>query len=68
MHGDDGRRFVNDTWGGKDFTTKFAEGVTVGIGMEFSVPVAGPAAGKLMAFFLRDFRGVWFRANCFRAC
>jgi hypothetical protein len=45
VHGDDGRRFVNDTWGGKDFTTKFIEGETVGIGMEFDVRVAGAGAG-----------------------
>ena len=45
VHGDDGRRFVNDTWGGKDFTTKFVEGETVGIGMEFDVRVAG--AGRV---------------------
>jgi hypothetical protein len=45
VHGDDGRRFVNDTWGGKDFTTKFVEGETVGIGMEFDVRVAGAGAG-----------------------
>jgi hypothetical protein len=36
---------VNDTWGGKDFTTKFVEGETVGIGMEFDVRVAGAGAG-----------------------
>ena len=45
VHGDDGRRFVNDTWGGKDFTTKFVEGETVGIGMEFDVRVADAGAG-----------------------
>lgn len=38
VHGDDGRRFVNDTWGGKDFTTGFAPGETVGIGMVLKVP------------------------------
>lgn len=36
---------MNDTWGGKDFTTKFVEGETVGIGMEFDVRVAGAGAG-----------------------
>jgi hypothetical protein len=45
VHGDDGRRFVNDTWGGKDFTTKFIEGETVGIGIEFDVWVADAGAG-----------------------
>jgi hypothetical protein len=36
---------VNDTWGGKDFTTKFVEGETVGIGMEFDVRVVGAGVG-----------------------
>jgi hypothetical protein len=58
VHGDDGRRFVNDTWGGKDFTTKFVEGGTVGIGMEFSVPDAGagasPSAGTPIALLFQD--------------
>ena len=38
VHGDDGRRFVNDTYGGKDFTSAFRAGETIGIGMTFSVP------------------------------
>jgi hypothetical protein len=57
VHGDDGRRFVNDTWGGKDFTTKFIEGETVGIGIEFGVWVAdaGAGAGRINdALFLGD--------------
>ncbi|KAB8446178.1 hypothetical protein FH972_025160 [Carpinus fangiana] len=33
VHGDDGRRFVNDTWGGKDFVPAFEPGDTVGLGM-----------------------------------
>lgn len=36
VHGDDGHRYVNDMWGGKDFTTPFKRGETVGIGMTFS--------------------------------
>ncbi|KAH7086134.1 hypothetical protein FB567DRAFT_527277 [Paraphoma chrysanthemicola] len=38
VHGDDGRKYVNDAWGGIDFTTAFAPGDTVGIGMTFSMP------------------------------
>lgn len=38
VHGDDGRRFVNDTWGGKDFTSSFKPGNVVGIGVVFSSP------------------------------
>jgi hypothetical protein len=45
VHGDDGRKYVNDTWGGVDFTTAFAPGETVGIGMTFSVPRAPPGHG-----------------------
>jgi hypothetical protein len=36
VHGDDGHRYVNDKWGGKDFTTPFRPGQTLGIGMKFS--------------------------------
>ncbi|PGH10160.1 hypothetical protein AJ79_05515 [Helicocarpus griseus UAMH5409] len=35
---DDGCRFVNDSWGGMEFTTPFKVGETVGLGMEFSLP------------------------------
>lgn len=42
VHGDDGRRYVNDTWGGKDFTSAFNAGDTVGLGMSISVPVTPP--------------------------
>ncbi|KAL3472417.1 hypothetical protein BJX99DRAFT_235496 [Aspergillus californicus] len=34
---DDGCRFVNDSWGGKDFTTTFQIGETVGLGMTFQL-------------------------------
>ena len=45
VHGDDGRRYVNDTWGGKDFTLPFQIGDTVGLGMSFSFPDNPPAYG-----------------------
>lgn len=35
---DDGCRFVNDSWGGKDFTDGFRVGETVGLGMTFQLP------------------------------
>jgi hypothetical protein len=35
---DDGCRFVNDSFGGRDFTTAFQVGETVGLGMEISLP------------------------------
>ncbi|KAL8828702.1 MAG: hypothetical protein Q9170_006488 [Blastenia crenularia] len=46
VHGDDGRRYVNDTWGGKDFTGAIQAGETVGLGMEFSVPDTPPNYGS----------------------
>lgn len=36
VHGDDGSKYINDRWGGKDFTTPFKAGETLGIGMKFS--------------------------------
>ncbi|KAI9883418.1 MAG: RNA-dependent ATPase rok1 [Watsoniomyces obsoletus] len=49
VHGDDGRRYVNDNGGGKDFTTAFREGEVVGLGMTFSrsssLPPAYPGGG-----------------------
>ena len=42
VHSDDGRRYVNNTWGGKDFTTPFNSGDTLGVGMTFSTPVDPP--------------------------
>ena len=38
VHGDDGRKYVNNTFGGADFTTAFKVGDVVGIGMKFSQP------------------------------
>lgn len=35
---DDGCRFTNDAWGGKDFTDAFRVGETVGLGIEFKLP------------------------------
>jgi hypothetical protein len=48
VHGDDGHRFINDRWGGKDFTRPFNKGEVVGIGMTFS-PGAGGAAAAAAA-------------------
>lgn len=70
VHGDDGRRYVNDTWGGKDFTSAIHAGETVGLGMEFFIPDApsdyaiSPAQSPKMdveVFFTRNGRreGGW---------
>ena len=65
VHGDDGHRYVNDMWGGKEFTDPFRMGETVGIGMIFScasVPAYGFAAEagkvKVEVFVTRDGRKV----------
>jgi hypothetical protein len=62
VHGDDGRRYVNDAWGGIDFTTAYASGDTVGIGITYTVPKNPPSyeqtqQGRLMdidVFFTRN--------------
>lgn len=65
MHGDDGRRFVNDSYGGKDFTRPFCVGETVGLGMRFwgraadQPPAYGGSAAvastlKVDVFFTRN--------------
>ena len=57
VHGDDGRRYVNDPEGGADFTTAFKTGDTVGIGMVFGIP-SGPNANRpkadVQVFFTRN--------------
>ncbi|KAF1814044.1 hypothetical protein P152DRAFT_393882, partial [Eremomyces bilateralis CBS 781.70] len=68
VHGDDGRRFVNDTFGGTDFTTMFRTGETVGIGMRFGRPGRPPGYGEgeglvqalddVRVFFTREGREV----------
>ncbi|KKK22591.1 hypothetical protein ARAM_006948 [Aspergillus rambellii] len=56
---DDGCRFVNDCWGGKDFTQAFSVGETLGLGMTFHLPDhsnASPQTHKLKVevFFTRN--------------
>ncbi|KAG5979189.1 hypothetical protein E4U55_005466 [Claviceps digitariae] len=45
VHGDDGRKYINDRWGGKDFTHEFNRGETLGIGMTFAPPATGTGTG-----------------------
>ncbi|KAF7712388.1 Uncharacterized protein PECH_003281 [Penicillium ucsense] len=68
---DDGCRFVNDSWGGRDFTAPFRVGETLGIGMTLSLPKDPLAMADAMfgtkrkcvveVFFTRDGRpaGGW---------
>lgn len=72
VHGDDGSRYINDMWGGKDFSQPFRPGETLGIGMTFTrndvnappAYVDGPARTTVQkpidveAFFTRDGRKV----------
>ncbi|KAK8153850.1 hypothetical protein BKA80DRAFT_284258 [Phyllosticta citrichinensis] len=45
VHGDDGRRYVNDTFGGADFTTAWRAGERVGLGLVFRArPTTGETA------------------------
>ncbi|KAI1205606.1 uncharacterized protein F4807DRAFT_442410 [Annulohypoxylon truncatum] len=59
VHGDDGHRYVNDRWGGKDFTERFRVGETIGLGMEFRVREEGGL--EVQVFLTRDGveRGRW---------
>jgi len=50
VHGDDGRRYVNNTWGGKDFTSPFQVGDTLGLGMSFSIPESPPQYGSTQEY------------------
>lgn len=43
IHSDDGRRYVNDTWGGKDFSSPMETGDTVGLGITYTLPTDPPA-------------------------
>lgn len=46
VHADDGHKYVNDRWGGKEFTKPFRAGETVGIGMVFSCPSSTSSSSK----------------------
>jgi hypothetical protein len=52
VHGDDGHKYINDVWGGKDFTTEFRKGDTYGIGMTFTPD--GSHKPKVEIFFTRN--------------
>ena len=65
VHGDDGRRYVNNTWGGKDFTSPVRAGDTIGLGMTFAVVGSFPdhipqskseTTTKVEVFFTRNGR------------
>ncbi|KAF3165178.1 hypothetical protein TWF751_009178 [Orbilia oligospora] len=51
VHSDDGNRYINDPYGGKEFTHPFNEGETIGLGIRFRM-------GMAQAFLTRDGREV----------
>ncbi|KAI4846148.1 hypothetical protein E4T44_02360 [Aureobasidium sp. EXF-8845] len=54
VHGDDGRRYIDDDGGGQDFTTYFKNGETVGIGMHIR-PAQFPGRRRdVEVFFTRE--------------
>jgi len=61
VHGDDGRRYVNDSWGGRDFVDGFRPGDVVGLGMRFGTESLGADRVKTKAFVTRNGRvdGEW---------
>lgn len=56
VHSDDGRRFVNDAWGGRDFTSPFCRGDVIGIGITFEAePIPSqPNKVRTRVFFTRN--------------
>lgn len=62
VHSDDGRRYVDNSFGGKEFTAAFRKGDVVGIGMTFAPPVHGDRVPmRCECFFTRNGRkdGAW---------
>ncbi|KAI1334228.1 hypothetical protein F5Y15DRAFT_297227 [Xylariaceae sp. FL0016] len=53
VHGDDGRKYVNNDEGGAKFVGPFVAGQTVGLGMEFSLG-SGNRAIEVSVFFTRE--------------
>lgn len=54
IHGDDGRRFIDDSYGGVDFVSPFRAGDVVGIGMAFSPPTYQGGRLGVRCFFTRN--------------
>ena len=61
VHGDDGRRYVNDSWGGQEFVAAFRAGETVGVGMRYLPQDRGGGRCMTKVFFTRNGRreGGW---------
>ncbi|KAL7939454.1 hypothetical protein V8C35DRAFT_286670 [Trichoderma chlorosporum] len=52
VHGDDGHKYINDRWGGKDFANEYRAGDTYGIGMTFAP--TGTHHPRVDIFFTRN--------------
>ncbi|EME46560.1 hypothetical protein DOTSEDRAFT_70540 [Dothistroma septosporum NZE10] len=61
VHSDDGRRYVDNSYGGKDFVAPFRKGDVVGIGMTFHPPRHGDRNNPCQVFFTRNGKheGAW---------
>lgn len=54
VHGDDGRKYVDNNGGGQDFTTYFKEGEVVGLGMRFRPSRYTNRKNDVQIFFTRE--------------
>lgn len=54
VHSDDGRKYVNDPWGGVDFVQPWGRTGVVGIGMTFSASKGGSNGIGAEVFFTRN--------------
>jgi hypothetical protein len=54
VHGDDGRRYIDNSEGGRDFVNAFRKNDVVGIGMTFSPPVYQGQKNRVEVFFMRN--------------
>lgn len=54
IHGDDGRKYIDNNQGGQDFTTSFKANEVVGIGMTFSSPAFLGGRTGVEVFFTRE--------------
>ena len=54
VHGDDGRRYIDDSEGGLDFTSAFNRNDVIGIGMAFSPPTYAGGHNNCQVFFTRN--------------
>jgi hypothetical protein len=54
VHSDDGRRYVNNTDGGIDFTSPFNVGETIGLGLTFAASLAPGTPLKADVFLTRN--------------